>query len=136
MNQLLHIVIECGEDNYSAYIEEVDGIVMSGGTLREIRQNTQEAIALFLEACQESGCEIPDVLKGEYSLIYQMDVKSFLGLYYSFFTKSGLERLIGINQKQLWHYASGKSTPRKKQVAKIEKALHELGSELMNVCLY
>lgn len=26
-----------------------------------------------------------------------------------FFTKSGLERLTGINQKQLWHYANGKS---------------------------
>ena len=32
-------------------------------------------------------------------------------IYCGIFTKSGLERLTGINQKQLWHYANGKTSP-------------------------
>ncbi|MBR1539469.1 MAG: hypothetical protein IJ636_08195 [Bacteroidales bacterium] len=64
-----------------------------------------------------------------------MDVKSLLTLYEKIFTKSGLERLTGINQKQLWHYAKGYSTPRKAQVMKIESALHRLGNELLSVHL-
>lgn len=63
------------------------------------------------------------------------DVKSLLAFYTGIFTKSGLERLTGINQKQLWHYANGISTPRRKQVQKIESALHRLGSELMAIHL-
>jgi hypothetical protein len=62
-----------------------------------------------------------------------MDVKSFLGLYAGIFTKSGLERLTGINQKQLWHYAQGMSTPRRAQVRRIEQALHRLGQELLSL---
>ena len=64
-----------------------------------------------------------------------MDVRSFLSVYSGIFTKSGLERLTGINQKQLWHYANGKSVPRRAQVLRIEEALHRLGEELLSIHL-
>ena len=64
-----------------------------------------------------------------------MDVKSLLTIYSGIFTKSGLEGLTGINQKQLWHYANGVSTPRRAQAQKIESALHRLGNELISVRL-
>ena len=54
-------------------------------------------------------------------------------MYCKIFTKSALEWLTGINQKQLWHYANGKSTPRPAQVKKIETALHRLGEELLSL---
>ena len=54
-------------------------------------------------------------------------------IYEGIFTKSGLEKLTGINQKQLWHYANGISRPRQAQKQKIENALHRLGSELMSL---
>ena len=53
-----------------------------------------------------------------------------LQFYAGIFTKAGLERITGINQKQLWHYASGTRNPRPEQVLKIETALHKLGEEL------
>ena len=56
-------------------------------------------------------------------------------IYEGIFTKSGLERLTGINQKQLWHYANGVSKPRPAQRRKIEDALHRLGSELVSLSL-
>ena len=64
-----------------------------------------------------------------------MDVKSLLTIYKGIFSKSGLERLTGINQKQLWHYANGTSQPRRTQVLKLENALHRLGAELLSLHL-
>ncbi len=40
--------------------------------------------------------------------------------------KPALEKLTGINQKQLWHYEMGKSKPRRERMEKIQKALHRL----------
>ena len=54
-------------------------------------------------------------------------------MYCKIFTKSALEHLTGINQKQLWHYANGLSKPRPAQVKKIERALHQLGEELISL---
>ena len=45
-------------------------------------------------------------------------------------SRSALSRLTGINQKQLGHYACGRSRPRQAQKIKIISALHRLGNEL------
>lgn len=131
----LNVVIERTENNYSAYLAEVDGIVATGHSIDEIKENIVNAIAALMEDCKEYGEEIPEELKGDYSLSFRMDVRSFLDFYTGIFTKSGLERITGINQKQLWHYASGGRRPRPEQAVKIEKALHKLGEELISINL-
>ncbi len=133
--QTLTAIIESLENNYSAYIKDVDGIVATGSTIEEIKANLVEAVRLYVETCHDLGCDLPEALKGEYQIVFSMDVKSLLTLYQGIFTKAGLEKLTGINQKQLWHYASGISTPRKAQVLKIEKAIHRLGQELLSIQL-
>ncbi len=133
--QTLTAIIESLENNYSAYIKDVDGVVATGSTIEEIKANLVEAVRLYMETCHDLGCDLPEALKGEYQIVFSMDVKSLLTLYQGIFTKAGLEKLTGINQKQLWHYASGISTPRKAQVLKIEKAIHRLGQELLSIQL-
>lgn len=51
------------------------------------------------------------------------------------FSNAALERLTGINQKQLWNYANGVSKPRPKSKEKIETALHALGQDLLEFSL-
>lgn len=133
--QTLTAIIESLENNYSAYIKDVDGVVATGSTIEEIKANLVEAVRLYVETCHDLGCDLPETLQDEYQIVFSMDVKSFLTLYQGIFTKAGLEKLTGINQKQLWHYASGISTPRKAQVLKIEKAIHRLGQELLSIQL-
>lgn len=133
--QTLTAIIESLENNYSAYIKDVDGVVATGSTIEEIKATLVEAVRLYVETCHDLGCDLPEALKGEYQIVFSMDVKSLLTLYQGIFTKAGLEKLTGINQKQLWHYASGISTPRKAQVLKIEKAIHRLGQELLSIQL-
>ena len=135
MKHQLTGIIECTENNFCAYVKEVDGVVATGATITEMKEELTEALDDLIEICEEMGHEVPDVLKGGYTIEFKMDVKSLLSVYYGIFTKSALERLIGINQKQLWHYANGLSKPRKAQKEKIESALHRLGNELLAIHL-
>lgn len=134
MNKQLTVVVERAENNFSAYIREIDGIVATGLTLDEIKASIVETVDILIEECKKDNYPLPDVLQGENDFIFEIDVKSFLMIYERIFTKSGLERLTGINQKQLWHYANG-TTPRTAQRLKIENALHKLGEELISIHL-
>jgi predicted RNase H-like HicB family nuclease len=131
----LNAIIECLEGGYSAYIESLDGVVATGSTVDEIKRNLISALDEYVETCKELNCELPVELTGDFTIDFSMDVKSLLSLYDGIFTKSGLERLTGINQKQLWHYANGMSKPRRAQALKIETALHRLGYELIAIHL-
>ena len=131
----LNATIECLENGYSAYIKNLDGVVATGSTVDEIKRNLISALDDYVETCKELNLKPPAELTGNYQIDFSMDVKSLLALYDGIFTKSGLERLTGINQKQLWHYANGLSKPRRAQVLKIENALHRLGNELIAIHL-
>lgn len=135
MKHQLTGIIECTDNNYCAYLKEVDGVAATGTTITEIKERLTDAIEDLIGACETTGYEIPEVLKNGYTVEFKMDVKSLLSVYYGIFTKSALERLTGINQKQLWHYANGLSKPRKAQREKIESALHRLGNELLAIHL-
>lgn len=131
----LTVIIERTEKNYSAYLKEVDGVIATGNSVEQIKKGIIESINTLIDACNKFGGVIPEELNGEYTLTYQMDVRSLLGFYCGIFTKAGLERITGINQKQLWHYASGERNPRPEQALKLETALHKLGEELLAINL-
>lgn len=131
----IRITIEKTENNYSAFINEINGIVATGETIEEIKKNMIEAIDFYIEACKEFGDNVPEILQDEYNIEFHLDAKSFLNIYAEIFSKSGLEKLTGINQKQLWHYAKGVSRPRPAQRVRIESALHRLGEELIAIHL-
>lgn len=131
----VRITIEKTENNYSAFINEISGIVATGATIEEIKKNMVEAIDFYIESCKEFGDDIPAVFQGEFDIEFWLDAKSFLNIYSQIFSKAGLEKLTGINQKQLWHYAKGTSRPRPAQRVRIESALHRLGEELIAIHL-
>ena len=110
------VIVEFAENNLAAYVKDVDGIAVTGKDLKEIKASAKEAIALYVDTCKEMSIKIPDLLKGKYELVYKYDLCSFLNAYAPVFGKSALESLTGINQKQLWHYASGKNQQSQKLV--------------------
>lgn len=128
-------IVERADKNFSAYLDGIDGVVVTGSTFDEVKKNMSLAIEDYLQTCKDYGFEIPEELKEEYNISFSMDVKSLLEFYSGIFTKSGLERITGINQKQLWHYASGIRNPRPEQAQKLESALHKLGQELLSINL-
>ena len=126
----LTVIIEKAATNYAAYIEGVDGIAVTGKTIEEIKKRMEEAIAYYIEDCKEFGEEIPEALRDGYDLSFEMDTQTLLNYYDGILGKPALEKITGINQKQLWHYASGKTKPRAAQRKKISEGLHNLGEEL------
>ena len=135
MNTRVKVIIEHAGENFSAYVADGDGIAVTGDSVDEIKASMCEAIDDYIQTCKELDLEIPKCFSGDYELSFELDVCSLLKIYEGIFSKSGLERLTGINQKQLWHYANGKSKPRQAQRIKIEKGLHRLGKELISLHL-
>lgn len=127
----IKIVIERSRNSYSSYAENVSGIYGQGNTVNEAKESALASIELLKK--YNPGQNLPVILKSNYEVVFKFDTESFLNFYKKIFTNSALERLTGINQKQLQHYASGLKKPRAAQVKKIETAMHSLGKELMSV---
>ena len=53
------IVIEEGDNNYSAYVPDLPGCVSTGNTLEEVKAEIAEAIAFHLEGLRKDGLPIP-----------------------------------------------------------------------------
>ena len=130
------LIIEIGAspNHFGGFAVNVDGVYGAGNTLDECKANILEGLNLMIKNHEKSQRKVPQwLVDGEYEIEYRYDVQSILGYYANVFTKPALERLTGINQKQLHHYATGLKKPREPQRKKIELALHRLGSELLAV---
>jgi predicted RNase H-like HicB family nuclease len=53
------VVIEQGENNYSACVPDLPGCVSVGDTLDEVKSEIREAIAFHLDGMREDGLPIP-----------------------------------------------------------------------------
>lgn len=117
--------IYCEKEMFSGY----------GGTPEEAKDDMLFQMSFFKDTAMEEGFSYPPFLDEEFEVVYKFDTQSLLQCYAGVITPAALERLSGIHQKQLWNYLHGRSKPRRKQVEKIEKALHTLGSELISIAL-
>lgn len=127
------IIIEKSKDYYSGYSENCEGIYGAGDSIQAVKDDIVNAIRLIkTELPQEQW---PKQIKGEYSLEFKFDVRSLLEYYSGILSLSGLEKITGINQKQLWNYLHTDTRPRKKQVERIEEGLHKLAHELLSISL-
>jgi predicted RNase H-like HicB family nuclease len=121
------------DGTYSACIDKLPGCIAVANTLPELRSLMSEAVELHIELLRAHNEEIPTDFMVDYELVYRLDTQGLLVTYDGIFTKSALSRMSGINEKLLWHYASGKKHPRPVQRQRIATALHSLGNELLTV---
>ena len=119
------IVIEKSKDAYWAYAENIEGVTGVGGTVLEAKKSALEGL--------EMQKELGNIPNKNYNIAFRFDTESLLNYYKGIFTNAALERITGINQLQISHYATGLKRPRPAQAKKIENALHSLGRELMAV---
>lgn len=133
MNKV-NIIVEYSDKNLSAYIEDAP-IITTGKDLKEIKENMNEAIELYLESCKEMKIVPVPTLQGEIQLDYKIDAATFINYYSGIFTKAALSRITGINERQLWHYAAGIHKPRKQQLEKIQSGINALTKELTSISL-
>ena len=125
--------IEKSKDFYDAYSDNCDGIYAAGGSIDEVKKDVENAIATIKREYPES--QWPSPLRGEYELEWKFDVQSFLEYYKDYISLSGLEKITGINQKQLSNYLNHRSKPRRKQVERISEGLRKFATELLSITL-
>ena len=131
----LQVVIERSRTGYSAYIPALPGCVCTAESMEEVKKNIAEAVSFHLEGMREDGMVIADEFNEQYLLQFTFDVETFLQHYNKIFSRRALSRLTGINESLLSQYASGLKHPRPAQAKRIEKGLHQLANELLQISL-
>ncbi|MCL2041885.1 MAG: DNA-binding protein [Bacteroidales bacterium] len=126
------VIVECGKDGrYSAFMDCYDydfGLSGFGNTAKEAIADFYECVEEERAMCEKDGKTMPLL---EFDIQY--DVTSFLDYYAGILSKSGLEKITGINQKQLWHYSSGRRKPTRQTTLRIQDNLHRFAENLIGV---
>ena len=127
------VIVERGKDGkYSAYVADNEcefGCIGEGRTARETEEDFMAGVEDMKRIYGREGKHFP-----EYSFIFKYDLASFLSFYAYAFSLSGLERITGVNQRQLSHYATGVRRPTAPTVRKIETAVKAFAEEISRVC--
>lgn len=130
----INFFVDKTENGYCAGSDLLPGFgVTVSGDFQELEKEIREGISFYIECAEADNEFFPLFLKEDYLIEYTFNIESLLCYYNKIFTKSALEHITGINQRQLSHYACGRSKPRKEQADKIINALHALGKELLAV---
>ena len=113
---------------YSVVMDADDVPFGLNGTGRTVEDAKQDMLGAYTEikAIMVEKGESYEELCFEY--VY--DIPSFLSYYASILTLAGLERISGINQRQLSHYINGTSKPGKATVERFRKSIHSFAVEL------
>ena len=122
----INVIIERASDGtFGAYAENVSGIYGAGDDVKEVKQSILDGI--------ETTKEIGNFPYKEYEIKYKFDTESLLKYYKGILGNPAFEKITGINQKLIHHYATGLKKPREAQRKKIEEGLHALGRELLSI---
>ncbi len=127
------VIIEKSSYGFSAYMgsgdEKLDyGILGEGKTAKDAIEDFKDAYEDMKEYYR--SVDKPFV---EAEFEFYFDTASFIQYYAYAFSLAGLERITGVNQKQLGHYLSGLRKPSAKTVRKIEDGIKKFTQELSAV---
>ena len=134
MKTIEAVIERAKEGTYSVYcINEM--FTGMGDTAEAAKMDMRQQMDFFKKTAIEDNFSYPDFLDGDFEILYKFDTESLLEYYSGILSLSGLEKITGIHQKQLWNYLHRKSKPRKAQIERIEKGLRTLGSELIAISI-
>lgn len=134
MTNEIVMLISASADSFGASSENCPGIWAAGDTVEACKADTARAIELIKKTLPRE--EWPEPLKaGDYTVTWRYDIESFLYYYGSFISLAGMERITGVNQKQLWSYMHGRKRPRQAQKEKITDSLHRFAKDLASATI-
>jgi len=120
-------------DNYGACSNEILGCIATHKTLEGVKKAYIESLGWHLESMRADGDDIPESFKGEYEIVFELNIQALLHYFEGILTRSALARVTGINERQLGHYATGHRNPRPAQRKKIIEGIHKIGAEFNSV---
>lgn len=126
----INVTVEMGSDGtFGAYIADNPlpyTVIGDGATAEDARQDLLSSYREMQRYYQDKGETFEEA-----AFVFETDVCSVLQYYKPFLSLSGLERITGVNQKQLSHYVNGNSRPSRATAAKITAALSAFARNLL-----
>ena len=132
----IKVFIEIGNDgSYNVYVDLENkilnyGIFGEGATAKEAISDFKSAYNTMKEFHEAKGIYF---VEAKFEFCY--DIASFLCYYSDKLSLAGLEKITGINQRQLSHYVNGVNRPSKRTITKINDSIHNFAKELQQIHL-
>ena len=123
----IDVIIKRGKDGMFIAIPEHDYPI----GLHGYGKTANEAISDLNTVCNEAKEFYPELPNFEYNIKYE--IPSFLREYSQLFTLAGLQKITGVNQKQLSHYLNGNSYPSKQTSEKIKLGFESFRQNISKV---
>ncbi len=131
----VEIYVEKAEDGtYWGSTQNIPGGVSAfGNSLDELKQNLRIAFHDYKELAEDLNEDWLDEIKDLNEFEYKLDIASFFKLLP--IKISAIAEKTGINPSLMRQYASGKANASEERARKIEKAIHELGEDLLSISI-
>jgi len=135
MKEAIIVYVEKADDGtYWGSTQNIPGGVSAyGGTLEDLKINLKQAFEDYLEVAKEFNEEWVQEVQNMKGFEYNLDIPSFFKLLP--IKISAIAAKAGINPSLMRQYATGKANASEQRAKQIEKAIHELGKDLLSVSL-
>jgi hypothetical protein len=127
----LNVYVVKMQNNCGAYIEEVDGFLITSKSVSSLEKELPEALKFHIQALHDY--EIQPWMQAQWEFIYHYDICSLLEKYDGIFNQSSFARAVGINDTLMRQYMLGIKKPGKKQILKINSNLHTFAENLEKI---
>ena len=125
------IIEKASDGGYGIYIPSIPGIGVIGDTEEEAKENLLEVISSIVDQCKIDG--VDDRLNsGCLDISYRYDPSAFFKTF-KIFNVSYLAKTIGVNSSLMRQYKTGKTYISENRKKQIEKGIHQLANELLDV---
>ena len=103
----IHVILEMGKDGYGVSFEEITNVFGFGETVELAKKDAKASLDFYIECLNKMNRPVPEILQGEYELVFEFDIEALLKHIDGTVTKTALAKAAGINAAQLSHYSSG-----------------------------
>lgn len=133
MTTIEAIIERANDGTYTVYCKN-EIFSGAGASIESAKEDMRKQMVFYKETALAEGFKYPSFLDGDFEISYRVDMPSLLKYYIEqgIFTLSGVEKMTGINQKQLWSYLHG-TKPRGAQSQRMETGFRRLKEDLDSV---
>lgn len=130
MTTIEAIIERAADGTFSVYCKD-EIFSGAGATIEAAKADMQAQMAFYKETAIQEGFQYPAFLDDDFVVNYTVDAQSLMKYYVGrgIFSLAGIEKMTGINQKQLWAYMKG-TKPRAAQKNRIITGFRALSNDL------
>ena len=130
MTTIEAIIERAADGTFSVYCKD-EIFSGAGSTIEAAKADMQAQMAFYKETAIQEGFRYPAFLDDDFVVNYTVDAQSLMKYYVGrgIFSLAGIEKMTGINQKQLWAYMKG-TKPRAAQKNRIITGFRALNNDL------